>query len=162
MDLSSILKGSRQTLNVDLCFEQNELSNDHGIRFLSPLNVKGIIRKRNDIIDMKVSIVSEIAVDCSRCLADVEIPVGFEAELRLMNEEEPTWDDDYDSFQIIGNELDVLELVYSEILQTLPLQPLCSDDCMGLCSGCGVDLNFEECKCEIQTDSRFDILKELL
>ena len=41
-----------------------------------------------------------------------------------------------------------LEPDLSEILKlSLPMKRLCSDDCKGLCSGCGVNLNSEECKC---------------
>ncbi|MDO5095636.1 MAG: DUF177 domain-containing protein [Peptostreptococcaceae bacterium] len=162
MNLSSILDGDRKTLNVDTCLEPIELDNEHGIRYLSPLNIKGIIRNTGNHLELEGKILTEISVDCARCLAEVNIPVDLEIHAVLMTEEQRTWDDEFDSFILDGAELDLKELATSEILQFIPIQPLCSEECKGLCSGCGKNLNEEECTCEERTDSRFDILKELL
>lgn len=45
---------------------------------------------------------------------------------------------------------DVIE--YSEL--AVPMKRLCSDDCKGLCSMCGINLNVKKCKCkkEIKSD----------
>ena len=59
-----------------------------------------------------------------------------------------------------GNEWDLTELVLSDILIDFPVAVLCSDDCKGLCSICGKNLNEEACSCvKDNWDSRFDILK---
>lgn len=162
MNLGPILNGERLTLNVDVCFDPIELDNEHGIRYLSPLNIKGIIRNTGRLLELKAEISTRVSTDCARCLADVEIPIKMEVTAVLMTEDQRTWDDDYDSFVIEDGQVDLVELASSEILQFIPIQPLCSEDCKGLCSGCGVNLNEESCACERQTDSRFDILKELL
>ena len=39
---------------------------------------------------------------------------------------------------------------------------LCSPDCMGLCPGCGVNLNHEECRCKKAVDPRLAKLAQLL
>jgi len=39
---------------------------------------------------------------------------------------------------------------------------LCSDECAGLCQGCGSDLNFEQCKCKKEIDPRLAVLGQLL
>jgi len=31
----------------------------------------------------------------------------------------------------------------------LPMNPLCSADCQGLCPECGCDLNVEKCSCQV-------------
>ena len=43
---------------------------------------------------------------------------------------------------------DTNELAKSEILLHWPMKILCKDDCKGLCSKCGADLNYEECGCD--------------
>ena len=41
--------------------------------------------------------------------------------------------------------------------------PLCADDCQGLCAQCGRNLNEGDCDCvRDETDSRWGPLKELL
>lgn len=162
MNLSSILNGDRMTLNIDTCFESIELENEHGIRYLSPLNIKGIIRKKGDFMELDAHFQSEVAVSCGRCLQDVIFPVDMEAKVFLTSEDQRSWDDEYDSFLIEKDQVNLAELATLEILQQLPIQPLCDEDCLGLCPQCGANLNVEDCQCEEETDSRFDILKELL
>ena len=49
---------------------------------------------------------------------------------------------------IHGYDLDVDELVYSEILVNWPLRVLCKEDCKGICSICGKNLNHGTCDCD--------------
>ena len=45
-------------------------------------------------------------------------------------------------------ELDISDDIRQEALLALPLSPVCSNDCKGLCPECGIDLNRESCSCE--------------
>jgi uncharacterized protein len=55
------------------------------------------------------------------------------------------------------------DLVREAIILSLPLKPLCSEDCKGLCPICGTDLNRSQCSCvKERTDPRWDQLKGLL
>ena len=44
--------------------------------------------------------------------------------------------------------IDITEDVREEILLSVPSRFKCSDDCKGLCPGCGADLNTEPCRCK--------------
>jgi DUF177 domain-containing protein len=46
-----------------------------------------------------------------------------------------------------GLELDISDDLRQEAMLALPLSPLCSNDCKGLCPECGIDLNRETCSC---------------
>ncbi len=162
MNLSSILNGKRQTLNIESEFETMELKNDQGLHYLSPLIINGIIRKSSDSIRMNLNIKAKVAVPCSRCLEEAEYPIDMEAEVVLLTEDTVSWEDEYDSFIIENDEIDLIDIATLEILQEILVQPLCGEDCQGICPSCGKNLNTEECNCEKETDSRFDILKELL
>lgn len=162
MNLSSILNGKRQTLNIEAEFETMELKNDQGLHYLSPLIINGIIRKSSDSIRMNLNIKTKVAVPCSRCLEEAEYPIDMEAEVVLLTEDTVSWEDEYDSFIIENDEIDLIDIATLEILQEILVQPLCGEDCQGICPSCGKNLNTEECNCEKETDSRFDILKELL
>jgi uncharacterized protein len=55
------------------------------------------------------------------------------------------------------------DLVREVIILAVPLKPLCSEDCKGLCPICGTDLNRSQCSCvKKETDPRWDKLKGLL
>jgi uncharacterized protein len=43
--------------------------------------------------------------------------------------------------------LDVREVIRQNALLAIPMKPLCKEDCAGLCSQCGKDLNTKQCKC---------------
>ena len=46
-----------------------------------------------------------------------------------------------------GEDLDLGPLVREQALLSLDSLPLCSEDCRGLCVGCGANLNREACSC---------------
>lgn len=46
-----------------------------------------------------------------------------------------------------GHEVDLSPLVREQIILALPMQPLCRDDCRGLCGSCGANLNDAGCAC---------------
>lgn len=161
MNISPILDKRRKTLEVYRVFELSDLEKEDEILYKTPLCIKGIIRDTDEYIIFNGSLSTEIVNDCSRCLKGIDKSIELDFEV-ILSEEFDTWNDEYDSFIIEGEDVDLIKLANSQILQSLPLQEICDDDCKGYCFGCGVNLNNDECKCEIQTDSRFDILKQLL
>ncbi|HET7523328.1 MAG TPA: DUF177 domain-containing protein [Acidimicrobiales bacterium] len=57
-------------------------------------------------------------------------------------------DEDEETYPLKGELLDLQPLVRDALLLELPLAPLCSEDCQGLCATCGADLNDGPCSCE--------------
>ena len=49
------------------------------------------------------------------------------------------------------NFVDLGEAVRQSLTSTMPMAPLCRDDCKGLCSRCSARLNSEPCNCEETT-----------
>jgi uncharacterized protein len=56
-----------------------------------------------------------------------------------------------------------LDAFFGEVVAlAMPLQPLCREDCVGLCPRCGIDRNQERCSCnEVDADSPFAALAAL-
>jgi uncharacterized protein len=46
-----------------------------------------------------------------------------------------------------AEEINLTPLIREQVLLALPTRPLCKENCRGLCSGCGIDLNDEDCRC---------------
>jgi uncharacterized protein len=38
-------------------------------------------------------------------------------------------------------------MLREHVILSAPMQPLCSDDCLGLCAQCGKNLNAGRCQC---------------
>ncbi|MCU1504995.1 MAG: hypothetical protein JWM12_4349 [Ilumatobacteraceae bacterium] len=69
---------------------------------------------------------------------------------------------DPEAFEIVGDQLDLRQMVREIVLLDAPATPLCRDDCAGLCPVCGVDRNTVVCTCEPdRADPRWDALSEL-
>lgn len=87
---------------------------------------------------LKGSVSCKVEIPCARCLSPVvsELTVPFELE---------TGDDVKD--YIDGYNLNVDQLVHDEALLYWPERTLCREDCRGLCSTCGQNLNDGPCDC---------------
>lgn len=111
-----------------------------------------------------------VNLECGRCLTPVAQPLSFPFSEEFYQTvvvttgaplERP---DEPDVFLI--NELHMLDLelaMREYALVSLPMLPLCKDDCLGLCAQCGANLNEGPCGCDDDVvDERFAALKQLL
>ena len=72
---------------------------------------------------------------CGRCLEEVTQEISAD-DIELFYE-----------LDNVGEELDVSEDIREELLLNLPMNLLCDEDCAGLCSKCGTNLNKKMCSC---------------
>jgi uncharacterized protein len=81
---------------------------------------------------------SPLRGECARCLEPVtsETEVSFQ-ELFFYSAEDAAEDDSL----LDGDLLDLEPVFRDAVVLTLPLSPLCSEDCAGLCVKCGVRLS---------------------
>jgi uncharacterized protein len=67
-----------------------------------------------------------------------------------------------DAFSIDAHHhLDLSEALRQQIILALPMQPLCSEDCQGLCPTCGINRNHATCACVDESDVRWSALSNL-
>jgi uncharacterized protein len=70
--------------------------------------------------------------------------------------------EELDTVFYTGDILETDDLLKDQLILNLPMKPLCSPDCKGLCPGCGADISTSACGCgESDVDPRFEILKKL-
>ena len=56
----------------------------------------------------------------------------------------------------------VEELVRNELIVQWPIRVLCKDDCKGICSRCGANLNIQTCDCDTTgLDPRMAAIKDI-
>ena len=91
-----------------------------------------------------------VGIPCDRCLETVavEIPLEFKKKLDMKLSDEERVNDLDESSYLTGMNLDVDRLVYLEVLICWPLKVLCKEDCKGICSRCGKNLNEGPCGCK--------------
>lgn len=90
-----------------------------------------------------------LKIPCDRCLEDVRVPMDLHFEKDVdMNQSDEERRKALDELNYIeGYNLDVDKLVCSEILVSWPSKVLCSEECKGICSVCGTNLNLGTCDC---------------
>ena len=100
-------------------------------------------------------------IPCDRCLEDVEVPFSLDFEKHVNLEAENDKESDETNY-IDGYNLDVDKLLYNEILIGWPMKVLCSEDCKGICSVCGQNLNEGTCDCEdTGLDPRMSVIRDV-
>ena len=92
----------------------------------------------------------DLMLSCSRCLKNYQSSAVIEISEEILKK-------DMEDLE----KLFIDEIIVDNIILSLPIKPLCSEDCKGLCPQCGQDLNEGECDCEIENiDPRLQKLKE--
>jgi uncharacterized metal-binding protein YceD (DUF177 family) len=111
------------------------------------------------VILVRGSMSTRFEVACSRCLGPAPIEAS-EEDLRLtffpgaprLDEQQELSDDDLDTYTYDGEEIDLEPVVREFVLLTIPMAPVCTEACKGICGGCGADLNREPCRCAARAD----------
>ncbi|HMC52469.1 MAG TPA: DUF177 domain-containing protein [Acidimicrobiales bacterium] len=83
--------------------------------------------------------------ECRRCLGVARGEV--EAQVRELFEPDPHQPVEDDTYPLTGDQLDLQPLARDAVLLELPLAPLCTEGCLGLCPTCGANLNQGRCAC---------------
>lgn len=76
--------------------------------------------------------------ECVRCLDPLDVPLEVEFQELYLHPGEFT--DDEDAMWLVDEQLDLEPVVHDAVVLDLPVQPLCRDDCPGLCAECGARL----------------------
>lgn len=146
--------------NMDL-IEENTV-------FLEPVHSQCKIRKIGDEVFVKGKITTSLNFICSRCLSPFEFKIDSNFDLVYLPEEldvatENLDEDDLDRFFYYNRSINIKEIILEQLNLTLPLRPLCSSDCQGICPICGKIIKTGECTCDTKkTDSRLEKLKIFL
>ncbi|CAA9389005.1 MAG: FIG01269488: protein, clustered with ribosomal protein L32p [uncultured Nocardioidaceae bacterium] len=106
---------------------------------------------------------AELGGECVRCLEEIrsEITADFQ-ELFVYDGDEQPGDEDDETSRLEGDLVDLEPLLRDAVVLALPFQPLCQDDCPGLCTECGARLADDpDHGHEAAVDPRWAALQEL-
>jgi uncharacterized protein len=80
--------------------------------------------------------------ECARCLAEIrdDVVADFQELFAYEESSTATEGEDEDTGRLEGDLLDLEPLLRDAVVLALPFQPLCQDDCPGLCVECGARL----------------------
>jgi uncharacterized protein len=172
LDLNK-LHGARE--RVERTVQPSALGpDDPDYRVVAPVELAMDVSKVGaDAFEATGGVKTRLEFSCSRCLEPFEVPVDAAFELRYVPqpdgdpevepEEREIDDDDLTTAYYSDGQLDIGDLLREQFQLALPMKPLCSDACRGLCAQCGANLNRTECECApAWEDPRLAPLKSLL
>ena len=150
--------GASVPFDFTLDLNQEEFFGEHPIT--QPVHVEGTVKNIADVLVLEGQAASVLDYTCDRCMG------GFSREkvvrLSFLLAEEIEGEEDGDIVLLDDGEIDVGDLAYTAFILDMDTKHLCSEDCKGLCSGCGANLNQEPCRCKKQADPRWAALEQLL
>jgi uncharacterized protein len=137
--------------------------------FESPLQSEVKIRKTGRSVLITGKVQTTLRLECARCLKEFSYPLSSIFELTLhplkeapSEEEIELGSEELESSFFKGEEIHLSEVACEQIFLEIPYQPICREDCKGLCPICGKDLNLSSCEC-VKEDfsSGFSALQKL-
>lgn len=150
-------------------FSEADIQLDDTLQVVGTLKGHARMRRTNQglLVDGWVDL--GLMLICDRCLKKFEQPMHITFEELFY----PTVDvvsglalAPFDSEEIFPidehHEVDLTEAIRQNVLTALPMVTLCQEDCKGLCSQCGHDLNPGPCGCVPEVDTRMSILEQFL
>lgn len=150
---------------VDEVYPALTVASEQAFVLRGNVSVRGraVQRDRTVLLDLRIQ--ATAVQQCSRCLADMILPLDWEEHLEFQPEEsEGLLEREVFTYSLQDTELSLQPYIVGLISGVLDPKPLCRPDCKGLCPVCGQDLNIRDCGCAAQHegDPRLQVLKELL
>ncbi len=155
VELESVFNNDGFSLPIDYSYSLE----DEAVS--TPVHVSGEIFNKTGIVTFKAKAKFDYATQCALCckplVRHATVPVLHVLLTEIQDED---FDDLY--VQVENMRLLIDDLVTEDIWLAIPSRFVCKEDCKGLCSQCGADLNEGSCSCKKVIDPRLASLEKLL
>lgn len=106
-----------------------------GVREGSTLHIDARLESLHDGILVSGEVDAVAEGECVRCLIDIARPVAVDFQELFAY----SFDEAFD-YTVHDDYVDLEPVVRDAVVLSLPFQPVCQEDCLGLCPECGVRL----------------------
>ena len=143
-----------------------------------PVSVSLDLMKADDMIAVTGVLEGTVVRQCVRCLKEYDDAVAFSVHAAFAQEskvgaripktgearkgrpgatktdpEVETDDEGDDRYFYQGDHIELAPMLREHLILASPMQPLCRENCAGLCARCGKDLNEGPCQCPAEAPS---------
>jgi DUF177 domain-containing protein len=145
----------------------------HEVTGLGPVSITAEARKGDLPAEYVIEGTSRFTADltCSRCLEAYPFASSSAFHLRFHprsdvpraeGEEIEISPEELDTEFYVERAVPLRDLALEQIQLSIPMKPLCNEQCLGLCAVCGANRNRESCSCdESIVDERWGALREI-
>ena len=159
-DVGPILHTPGKRLDFQFELDLSDLDFNGRTPVKEPVAVSGFIRNSADVLNLELTAASLLDAVCDRCGKEFrqDKTVFYSCVLA-----EEVQNEDNDEIVVLENGMvDAEDLARTAFILDMDTKTLCSEDCKGLCSRCGADLNLGPCSCKKEVDPRLAALAKLL
>jgi len=121
---------------------------------VAPVDLAFDISRSADRFALEGRVRTTLELPCGRCLEPFAMPVDLAFDLRYLPRsvnagegEREIEEDDLTTAFYEDDTIDLGQLMREQFYLSLPMKPLCSEECRGLCPQCGSNLNRGTCGC---------------
>jgi uncharacterized protein len=132
------------------------------------VDVQCQITKASSTIFIKGNLSVLLGICCSRCLEEAELSADGDFYYTLIPSRPETREEveleaqELEISYYQGDFIDLTPIICEQIILQIPIKPLCSEECKGLCPQCGTNLNVTSCNCHLEfVDPRLAVLKNI-
>jgi uncharacterized protein len=156
-------EGLRLQIADDSWFPEQEVTR------CGPVTASVFLQRQEQRVFMEGTIEASIRLSCDRCLESFCNPLSsfFKIDIELVeylpaSEEHVCGREEMDMMFVDKPEVDVFHVLAQQVYLSLSIKRLCRENCAGLCSLCGVNLNVEQCDCRSERKNKpFSVLASL-
>ncbi len=162
LELRKLMISPGAALSFETSVDLSDLSFGAGRPVCEPVLASGQVRNTAGVLEMTGTVKTTLHGVCDRCASSFIRPVQYPIAAVLTAEPES---DDFENpwvFELQNDCADLDDIVTTTFVLNMDSKLLCSEDCKGLCSRCGANLNLGPCSCKPEPDPRFAALQQLL
>lgn len=127
-----------------------DLGDDPEVKPAGPIRYRITVSLAGNSLIADGVLESELIVTCVRCAEFFKFTIrdpAFSAVHEILNKDEA---------------IDLTPDIRESMILAFPTNPVCSQDCKGLCPSCGTNLNKKRCRCaKTSKDDRWSVLNDL-
>ena len=160
LNVNKLLHTPDAAQDVQFTMDLSDMEFGGGYPVSQPVTVEGRLRNKAGVLLCTLEASTTLHCVCDRCAQEFDREKSVDYACVLAEERQS--DEDDDIVLLESDEVDVTELARDAFILDMDTKFLCSEDCKGLCPGCGADLNRESCRCKKAVDPRLAKLAQLL
>ncbi len=163
LNLKDIILVNGGKVAFDYLLDLTQLDFNGSCPMQKPVHAIGAVKNTAGVLELTATLTADLLLTCDRCGEGFRTQKVMEVTSLVADHLDNQVGEENDEILLLeGNELDLDDALTTAFILDMDTKILCQEDCMGLCAGCGVNLNRGVCRCKREVDPRLAKLASLL
>ena len=158
LDLREIIEVPGKSVPFNCELDTEGLEFDSVKEYKSAPVAEGRVFNEAGILTLEGTLTADMTCVCDRCGKEFDSVKVMDLNAFISDGE----CDDPEAFVLEGDKLDLSDTLSTLLVLDMETKFLCDENCKGLCSRCGANLNLGPCGCRKEIDPRLAVLEQLL